>query len=82
MSRSWSRDTDTDGSADLNWDLSVSRASSVVKILTREGVPPKKYPQPAGRFTSLFQVMIQPKERRATAGWRLFWLPNWRRSCR
>lgn len=34
--------TDTDGSADLNWDLSVSRASSVVKILTREGVPPEK----------------------------------------
>ncbi len=34
--------TDTDGSADLNWDLSVSRASSVVKILTREGVPAEK----------------------------------------
>lgn len=34
--------TDTDGSADLNWDLSVSRASSVVKILTKEGVPPEK----------------------------------------
>lgn len=33
--------TDTDGSADLNWDLSVKRASSVVKILTREGVPPE-----------------------------------------
>ncbi|MEZ5031664.1 MAG: OmpA family protein [Saprospiraceae bacterium] len=33
--------TDTDGSADLNWDLSVKRASSVVKILTKEGVPPE-----------------------------------------
>ncbi len=34
--------TDTDGSADLNWDLSVGRASSVVKILTKEGVPAEK----------------------------------------
>lgn len=32
--------TDTDGSADLNWDLSTARATSVVKILTREGVEP------------------------------------------
>lgn len=32
--------TDTDGSAEINWDLSVSRATSVVKLLTREGVEP------------------------------------------
>lgn len=32
--------TDTDGSADLNWDLSTGRATSVVKILVREGVDP------------------------------------------
>ncbi len=32
--------TDTDGSSDLNWDLSASRATSVVKLLTREGVTP------------------------------------------
>ena len=34
--------TDSDGSADRNWDLSVSRATSVVKILTRAGVDPKR----------------------------------------
>lgn len=34
--------TDTDGSADLNWDLSTSRATSVVKILTKEGVEPRR----------------------------------------
>lgn len=34
--------TDTDGSADLNWDLSTGRATSVVKILTREGVEPSQ----------------------------------------
>ncbi len=34
--------TDSDGSADRNWDLSVSRATSVVKILTRSGVDPKR----------------------------------------
>jgi chemotaxis protein MotB len=33
--------TDTDGSAELNWDLSTSRATSVVKLLTREGVEPR-----------------------------------------
>lgn len=33
--------TDADGSADLNWDLSTARATSVVKILTREGVDAK-----------------------------------------
>jgi chemotaxis protein MotB len=34
--------TDTDGSADLNWDLSVGRATSVVKELTRNGVEPQR----------------------------------------
>jgi chemotaxis protein MotB len=34
--------TDSDGSADRNWDLSVSRATAVVKILTRSGVDPKR----------------------------------------
>jgi chemotaxis protein MotB len=34
--------TDSDGSADRNWDLSVSRATSVVKILTRAGVDPER----------------------------------------
>lgn len=33
--------TDTDGSAELNWDLSADRATAVVKLLTREGVDPK-----------------------------------------
>lgn len=34
--------TDTDGEADLNWDLSVMRATSVVKELTTGGVDPKR----------------------------------------
>jgi chemotaxis protein MotB len=34
--------TDTDGTAAQNWDLSVSRATAVVKILTGFGVDPKK----------------------------------------
>ncbi|TVR80421.1 MAG: hypothetical protein EA409_08305 [Saprospirales bacterium] len=34
--------TDSDGSADRNWDLSVSRATAVVKILTRAGINPKR----------------------------------------
>ncbi len=34
--------TDSDGSAERNWDLSVSRATSVVKILTRAGVDPTR----------------------------------------
>lgn len=34
--------TDTDGSAHLNWDLSTGRATSVVKILTGEGVEPSQ----------------------------------------
>ena len=34
--------TDTDGTADLNWDLSVGRATSVVKELTRSGLDPKR----------------------------------------
>ena len=34
--------TDSDGSADKNWDLSVSRATSVVKVLTDYGVNPDR----------------------------------------
>lgn len=34
--------TDTDGSADLNWDLSVSRATSVTKVLTSSGANPAR----------------------------------------
>jgi len=34
--------TDTDGTAEQNWDLSVKRATSVVKSLTAYGVNPKR----------------------------------------
>ena len=34
--------TDTDGSSDRNWDLSVNRATSVVKALTKAGLDPKR----------------------------------------
>lgn len=34
--------TDSDGSADLNWDLSVSRATTVTKILINNGVSPQQ----------------------------------------
>ena len=34
--------TDSDGSPSLNWDLSVSRATAVVKILTDNGVDPTR----------------------------------------
>lgn len=34
--------TDSDGSANKNWDLSVDRATSVVKVLTSRGVDPKR----------------------------------------
>lgn len=34
--------TDTDGDANFNWDLSVGRASTVVKELTANGVDPKR----------------------------------------
>ncbi len=34
--------TDADGSAATNWDLSVNRATSVVKLLTRYGVDPTR----------------------------------------
>jgi chemotaxis protein MotB len=34
--------TDTDGEASFNWDLSVGRATSVVKELTKNGVDPKR----------------------------------------
>ncbi len=34
--------TDTDGDAAFNWDLSVGRATSVVKVLTAAGLDPKR----------------------------------------
>lgn len=34
--------TDTDGTAERNWDLSVSRATAVVKLMTSNGVDPKQ----------------------------------------
>jgi len=34
--------TDSDGSEELNWDLSVNRATSVVKILSSNGVNPSR----------------------------------------
>ncbi|TXB62064.1 OmpA family protein [Phaeodactylibacter luteus] len=34
--------TDTDGEAAFNWDLSVGRATSVVKVITDEGVDPAR----------------------------------------
>lgn len=34
--------TDTDGTADFNWDLSVARATEVVKVLTTNAVEPKR----------------------------------------
>ena len=34
--------TDTDGETSFNWDLSVGRATSVVKELTKNGVNPKR----------------------------------------
>jgi len=34
--------TDNTGKADLNWDLSVKRATAVVKELTKSGVDPKR----------------------------------------
>ncbi len=34
--------TDTDGTADFNWDLSVTRATAVTKELTRHGVDPRR----------------------------------------
>ncbi|MEZ4991442.1 MAG: OmpA family protein [Saprospiraceae bacterium] len=34
--------TDSDGTASRNWDLSVLRATSVVKALTNYGVPPER----------------------------------------
>jgi chemotaxis protein MotB len=40
--------TDSDGSADLNWDLSVTRATAVTKILIDNGVSPTQV-TPSGR---------------------------------
>jgi len=34
--------TDTDGTAERNWDLSVTRATSVINIMTKSGVDPKR----------------------------------------
>lgn len=34
--------TDTDGTPDLNWDLSVSRATAVTKVMTANGLDPKR----------------------------------------
>jgi chemotaxis protein MotB len=34
--------TDSDGTPNLNWDLSVTRATAVVKVLTVEGVDPER----------------------------------------
>lgn len=34
--------TDADGAADYNWDLSVERATAVVKVITSQGVDPKR----------------------------------------
>jgi chemotaxis protein MotB len=34
--------TDTDGSEELNWELSVQRATSIVKILSENGVNPSR----------------------------------------
>jgi chemotaxis protein MotB len=34
--------TDADGTAEYNWDLSVQRATTVVKVLTAQGVDPKR----------------------------------------
>jgi chemotaxis protein MotB len=45
--------TDSDGSADRNWDLSVSRATSVVKVLTSTGVE-------SSRITASGRAFFQP----------------------
>ena len=34
--------TDTDGTAERNWDLSVTRATAVIQLLTKFGVDPKR----------------------------------------
>ncbi len=34
--------TDADGAADYNWDLSAQRATAVVKVITAQGVDPKR----------------------------------------
>jgi chemotaxis protein MotB len=45
--------TDNTGSVDYNWDLSVRRATAVVKILGISGVPP-------ARMTAAGKGMHQP----------------------
>lgn len=47
--------TDTDGTAESNWDLSVNRATSVVKLLAEFGVDPARLTA-AGR--SFFQPLV------------------------
>jgi chemotaxis protein MotB len=48
--------TDSDGTADYNWDLSTARATSVVKLLASSGVDPKRITA-AGR--SMFQPVVE-----------------------
>jgi chemotaxis protein MotB len=50
--------TDTDGDANRNWDLSVTRATSVVKLLSKSGVDPKRITA-SGRS---FYVPVAPND--------------------
>ncbi len=52
--------TDSDGSANQNWDLSVRRATSVVKVLTGQKVDPK-------RITASGRALYDPLEPNTTA---------------
>ncbi len=51
--------TDSDGSAARNWDLSVTRATAVVKILEDSGVDPK-------RLTASGKALYSPKVENTT----------------
>lgn len=53
--------TDTDGTAERNWDLSVTRATSVVKLMTKFGVNPKHLTA-AGRG---FYLPVAPNDNEA-----------------
>ncbi len=50
--------TDTDGSEDLNWNLSADRAIAVTKVLITEGVDAKRI-IPSGRA---FYLPVAPNE--------------------
>ena len=50
--------TDSDGTAERNWDLSVTRATSVVNIMTASGIDPKRITA-SGRA---FYVPIAPND--------------------